>query len=144
MLQSGDGLLLGADLKKEREILEPAYDDLRSDSLLSFNLNLLASRQLASSAGTLTCEPLNITLFTTTEIGRVGIYIESATTTNRHHQRHLDLATSFEEGERIHTENSYKYDLSGIAQLATETGFTCARTWLDAHERFSSNLLLAT
>jgi L-histidine N-alpha-methyltransferase len=48
------------------------------------------------------------------------------------------------EGELIHTENSYKYDLEGIARLATETGFVCGRTWLDEQKRFSSNLLLAT
>jgi len=33
--------------------------------------------------------------------------------------------------------------LSDIARLAAETGFTCARTWLDQNEQFSSNLLLA-
>jgi len=77
------------------------------------------------------------------EIGRVEIYIES-TRPQTVTIRALDLKINFEEGERIHTENSYKYDLSGIAQLANETGYTCARTWLDARERFSSNLLLAT
>jgi len=43
----------------------------------------------------------------------------------------------------IHTENSYKYDMAGIAKLAAATGFTSSRTWLDSQERFSSNLLLA-
>ena len=53
------------------------------------------------------------------------------------------MEVEFAEGEQIHTENSYKYDLSDIANLAAETGFTRGRTWLDSEERFSSNLLLA-
>jgi uncharacterized SAM-dependent methyltransferase len=77
------------------------------------------------------------------EIGRVEIYIESiapqtVTITG------LDMDVKFAAGERIHTENSYKYDLAGIAQLAGDTGFSCARTWLDSQQRFSSNLLLAS
>jgi uncharacterized SAM-dependent methyltransferase len=55
----------------------------------------------------------------------------------------LNTEVHFGEGEQIHTENSYKYDLSDLANLASETGFTRARTWLDSEERFSSNLLLA-
>jgi uncharacterized SAM-dependent methyltransferase len=53
------------------------------------------------------------------------------------------MEVQFSAGERIHTEYSYKYDLSGIAQLAAETGFNCTRTWLDSQQRFSSNLLQA-
>jgi L-histidine Nalpha-methyltransferase len=55
----------------------------------------------------------------------------------------LDLEVQFEAGELIHTENSYKYDMAGIARLANDTGFTCSRSWFDSQERFSSNLLLA-
>ena len=55
----------------------------------------------------------------------------------------LDLEIEFAAGELIHTENSYKYDKAGIAQLAVLTGFELSRTWLDSQERFSSNLLLA-
>ena len=53
------------------------------------------------------------------------------------------MEVQFAEGEQIHTENSYKYDRNDIAMLAVETGFVHDRTWLDAQERFSSNLLLA-
>ena len=42
------------------------------------------------------------------------------------------MEVEFAEGEQIHTENSYKYDLSDIANLAAETGFTRGRTWLDS------------
>jgi uncharacterized SAM-dependent methyltransferase len=53
------------------------------------------------------------------------------------------MEVKFGQGEQIHTENSYKYDLSDITSMASGTGFTRAHTWLDSDERFSSNLLLA-
>ncbi len=40
----------------------------------------------------------------------------------------LDLAVDFAEGERIHTENSYKYDLGGLLHLAAATGFRSTNT----------------
>ncbi|HEX3560702.1 MAG TPA: L-histidine N(alpha)-methyltransferase [Pyrinomonadaceae bacterium] len=43
----------------------------------------------------------------------------------------------------LRTENSHKYDLAELSQLAAATGFECARTWLDSNERFSSNLFVA-
>jgi L-histidine N-alpha-methyltransferase len=141
VLKTGDALLLGADLKKDRSVLEPAYDDALGLTA-AFNLNLLArvNRELG---GDFDLRAFKHHAFYNDEIGRVEIYIES-TRPQTVTIRALDLKINFEEGERIHTENSYKYDLSGIAQLANETGYTCARTWLDARERFSSNLLLAT
>jgi uncharacterized SAM-dependent methyltransferase len=57
--------------------------------------------------------------------------------------RALDLAVHFKEGERVHTENSYKSDLADLLRLAQETGYASANTWLDEQERFSSNLFVA-
>jgi uncharacterized SAM-dependent methyltransferase len=74
--------------------------------------------------------------------GRIEIYIESLFN-QRVRIEKLDLEIEFAAGELIHTENSYKYDIAGIRQLAEQTGFELSRTWLDSQERFSSNLLLA-
>jgi L-histidine N-alpha-methyltransferase len=74
--------------------------------------------------------------------GRIEIYIESLFKQNVRIEK-LDLEVEFAAGELIHTENSYKYDMAGIAQLATSTGFQLSHTWTDSQERFSSNLLLA-
>jgi uncharacterized SAM-dependent methyltransferase len=57
--------------------------------------------------------------------------------------KNLDLQVDFAEGERIHTENSYKYDLNDLSALAAETGFERVQTWRDAREFFSSNLFRA-
>jgi uncharacterized SAM-dependent methyltransferase len=55
----------------------------------------------------------------------------------------LDLQVSFAAGERVHTENSYKYDREELDALAAHTGYACTRTWTDAAGRFSSNLFVA-
>jgi len=74
--------------------------------------------------------------------GRVEVYIVSARA-QRVSIRALDMEIEFDEGERVHTENSHKYDLAGLSELAAATGYTRARTWLDEREQFSSNLLIA-
>ena len=55
----------------------------------------------------------------------------------------IDLEISFEPGETIHTENSYKFDLEQLADLARQSGFCLTKTWFDTARRFSFNLLAA-
>ena len=140
VLQKGDALLLGADLKKDPAILEAAYNDALGVTS-AFNLNVLAriNRELG---GTFDLRSFRHQAFYNEEMGRIEIYIESLIN-QRVRIEKLDLDVEFAAGELIHTENSYKYDKAGIAQLATQTSFELSRTWLDSQERFSSNLLLA-
>lgn len=140
VLQKGDALLLGADLKKDPAVLEAAYNDALGVTS-AFNLNVLTriNRELA---GTFDLRSFQHRAFYNQEMGRIEIYIESLVN-QRVRIEKLDLEIEFAAGELIHTENSYKYDKAGIARLAGQTGFEVSRTWLDTHERFSSNLLLA-
>ena len=140
VLQNGDALLLGADLKKDPAILEAAYNDALGVTS-AFNLNVLAriNRELA---GTFDLRSFQHRAFYNEEVGRIEIYIESLINQLVRIEK-LDLDVEFAAGELIHTENSYKYDKTGIEQLAAQTGFELSRTWLDSQERFSSNLLLA-
>lgn len=140
VLKIGDALLLGADLRKPREVLEDAYDDALGVTS-AFNLNLLAriNRELEAD--------FNLRAFRhqaiyQEELGRVEVYIVSDVG-QRVLIRSLKLEIHFKEGERIHTENSYKYDLAGLSQLASATGYKRSRTWLDRREQFSSNLFIA-
>ena len=140
VLNKGDALLLGADLKKDPAILEAAYNDALGVTS-AFNLNVLAriNRELG---GDFDLHNFRHFAFYNEAMGRIEIYIESLANQTVRIEK-LDLEVEFAAGELIHTENSYKYDLAGIARLAQETGFTVSRTWLDSQERFSSNLLLA-
>ena len=140
VLRSGDALLLGADLKKERRVLEAAYNDALGVTA-AFNLNVLAriNRELG---GNFDLTAFKHRAFYNEAAGRIEIYIESRRVQTVSINQ-LEMEVEFGEGEQIHTENSHKYDLSDIGKLASETGFTRARTWLDSGERFSSNLLMA-
>jgi dimethylhistidine N-methyltransferase len=140
VLCDGDALLLGADLKKDKALLETAYNDALGVTA-AFNLNVLAriNRELG---GNFDLRAFQHRAFYNETAGRVEIYIES-TRAQTVSISGLEMEVEFAQGEQIHTENSYKYDLSDIAKLAAETGFTRARTWLDEGQQFSSNLLLA-
>jgi len=141
VLGVGDALLLGADLRKPASILEEAYDDALGITA-AFNLNLLTRINREFEAD------FNLRAFShkavyNEDLGRVEVYIVSLQTQTVLIPG-LDLEIPFAEGERIHTENSHKYDLEGLSLLANATGYTRAKTWLDDREQFSSNLFIAT
>ena len=121
-------------------MLEAAYNDALGVTS-AFNLNVLEriNRELG---GTFDLRAFRHRAFYNETIGRIEIYIESLFDQQVRIEK-LDLDVKFAAGELIHTENSYKYDMSGIARLAGQTSFELSRTWLDSKERFSSNLLLA-
>lgn len=140
VLTTGDAHLLGADLKKDKETLEAAYNDALGVTA-AFNLNVLAriNRELE---GEFDLRNFRHLAFYNEQAGRIEIYIESCCEQTVSIKQ-LEMQVQFAEGEEIHTENSYKYDLGDIAQLATQTGFKLERTWLDSGKRFSSSLLMA-
>jgi L-histidine N-alpha-methyltransferase len=140
VLDHGDALLLGADLRKDRATLEAAYNDALGVTS-AFNLNVLAriNRELG---GNFDLHKFKHHAFYNEEEGRIEIYIQSLEN-QRVRIDQLDLEVEFEAGELIHTEYSHKYDEASIDRIASETGFTRTRTWRDSQGRFSSNLLMA-
>jgi dimethylhistidine N-methyltransferase len=139
-LREGDLLLLGADLKKEPAVLEAAYDDALGVTA-AFNLNLLARINRELDADFSLRDFRHVALYDGRE-GRVEMHLESAREQTVRVGA-LGLEVGFGAGERLHTENSYKYSPAELSALAAETGFSLARTWLDSGERFSSNLFVA-
>ena len=139
ILSSEDRLLIGIDLRKDRALLERAYDDAQGITA-RFNRNILAriNRELEGQ--------FDLSRFThravyNEEEGRVEIYLVSAGA-QRVRIAKLGLVLTFAPGETIHTENSYKYSLAEIQKLSAGAGFTLKRNWLDAAQRFSLNLLV--
>ena len=43
----------------------------------------------------------------------------------------------FEQGERIHTENSYKWTLTGFEDLLTRAGFVACEAYTDPEQKFA-------
>lgn len=140
MLRPDDGLLIGADLKKSPEVLVPAYDDALGVTA-AFNLNLLVriNRELN---GEFDLKKFTHRATYVEEYGRMEAELVSRVA-QRVRIRDIDLEVEFADGEAIHTENSYKYDLVQLSELATETGFRLDETWLDKQGRFSFNLFAA-
>jgi len=140
LLHPKDVLLLGADLKKSTEILIPAYNDSLSVTA-AFNLNLLAriNRELD---GDFDVKKFRHSATYNDELGRIEIHLVSL---ERQivRIRAIDLEVSFEKGESIRTENSYKFDCDQLSVLARDTGFSLARTWFDRDHLFSFNMFVA-
>jgi len=139
-LRPGDALLLGADLKKSRVVLEAAYDDALGVTA-AFNLNVLAriNRELGADFD---LARFSHRAFFDEALGRIEMHLVSRVEQTVH-IGDLALDVHFAEGETIHTENSYKYDLDGLGRMGATAGFELARTWYDARQRFSSNLFVA-
>ncbi len=126
-------LLLGADLVKEPGILEAAYDDAQGVTA-RFNLNLLAriNRELDAE-------------FDLEHFAHRAVYNEQ----RRRIEMHLvsrrsqsvsipgaSLLARFADGESIHTENSHKYRVADLQDLASEAGFREEAAWTDARGWF--------
>jgi L-histidine N-alpha-methyltransferase len=140
VFRDGDALLVGADLKKDHATLEAAYDDALGVTA-AFNLNQLVRLNREFDADFDPRGFRHVAVYNEAA-GRVEIYIESRRAQVVSLPK-LDLQVSFDAGERVHTENSYKYDPEELDALAAHTGFACTRRWTDAAGRFSSNLFVA-
>ncbi|HEY6512225.1 MAG TPA: L-histidine N(alpha)-methyltransferase [Burkholderiaceae bacterium] len=129
---AGGELLIGVDLVKPKALLELAYDDPLKVTA-AFNLNLL--RRLN---GLLGCDARvedfeHVALFNDAE-SRIEMHLQA--------RRALTLRWAGGEralaaGERIHTENSYKYTLPGFERLLREAGFTRTTHWADQQGWFA-------
>lgn len=136
MLGSGGGLLIGVDLVKDDSVLNAAYNDTEGVTA-AFNLNLLTriNRELCGSF-----EPRGFRheAFWNAETSRIEMHLVS-----RHAQRvHVSgRCFAFQEGESIHTENSYKYTVEGFQALAERAGYRPVQVWTDPARLFSLHFL---
>lgn len=129
---AGSGLLIGVDLVKGTAELEAAYDDALGVTA-AFNRNLLLHiNQLVGTDFALR-DWRHLSLFNTT-LSRIEMHLEAAHTTTVHWP---DGERVFGAGERIHTENSYKWTLADFDALLRDAGFARATVWTDPGQRFA-------
>ena len=140
VLRPQDVLLLGADLKKDRQMLEAAYND-KLGITRAFIVNELEriNRELDANFD---LWAFGLRSFYNESLGRVELYLESLRDQSID-IRALKMQVELAAGERVHVENAYKYDRETLSSLGDETGFRLERTWTDANNRFSSNLFRA-
>lgn len=126
------GLLVGVDLKKDKQILNAAYND-RANITAAFNLNLL-SRINNELGANFNLGKFEHDAFYNSQEGRVEMHLVSC---ERQTVEIGGQAIEFDEKETIHTENSYKYSIQEFQQLAADAGFVAEKVWTDANRLFS-------
>jgi dimethylhistidine N-methyltransferase len=136
-LTAGDALLLGTDLAKVPSVLVPAYDDsqgitekFNKNILRRLNRDLQADFDLDGFRHVAIWNPIR---------SRMEIYLESLCT-QIVRLRSLQLAVRIHAGERIHTENSYKYAMPMVREMLEKAGFKLERTWFDKRKWFALHL----
>ena len=119
-------ILIGVDLEKDHAVLDAAYDDALGVTG-AFNLNILRHANSLLHAD-----------FDVRQWRHEGFY----NPVERRIEMHLTArckqtvrwpggSRSFDEGERIHTENSYKYARADAVALLARAGFGDAQVWTD-------------
>lgn len=138
-MQRADKLLIGFDLKKDHELIRKAYDDPHGYTR-EFNLNLL-KRINDELGGNFCIDDFDHVPEYDSQKGVALSYIESLKD-----QKVRIAATGkvygFEEGERIHTEISRKYDMKTIEKIAEDTGLVVKDAFYDSQKYFVDVLFI--
>lgn len=131
MIGEGGGLLIGVDLKKDKETFEQAYDDAQGVTA-AFNLNLL-ERINREAEGAFPVENFRHEARYNEKLGRVEMHLVSnIAQLVRVHQ----TVFRFLEGETIHTESSYKYSVEEFSELCAKARFSLKQCWKDSNKLF--------
>jgi dimethylhistidine N-methyltransferase len=125
-------LVVGVDLRKDPETLVRAYDDAAGVTA-QFNLNLLARANRELGATFDIASFAHEAVFNAVE-SRIEMHLVSRRAQT---VEVLGHRFRFAEGERIHTENSYKYGVAKFRALAAQAGWQPRRVWTDPAELFS-------
>jgi len=139
-LAPGDALLLGTDLVKPEPVLRLAYDDPLGVTA-AFNRNLLVriNRELGANFD---LDAFHHRAVWNAEESRVEMHLVSAA-----RQRVIVPASSldvtFEEGDTIWTESSYKYRPDDVVAMLERAGFRRMDQWIDEADGFALTLVVA-
>lgn len=131
LIGENGGLLIGVDLKKDKEKFQLAYDD-PAGVTRDFNLNLLErlNREVDASFD---LENFEHKAFYNEELGRVEMHLRSKVPQL---VRVHETMFRFREGETIHTECSYKYTAEEFCELAAKAKFHIRKFWKDPEQLF--------
>ncbi|WP_444995267.1 L-histidine N(alpha)-methyltransferase [Aliikangiella sp. IMCC44359] len=136
LVGSQGALLIGVDLVKSNERLEAAYND-KQGVTAQFNKNLL-TRINTELGGNFDLQQFSHHAFFNEEKSRIEMHLKSDK------QQSIKINQQifkFEEGENIHTENSYKYSINSFIQLAKKAGLKSQKYWVDESNLFSIHFL---
>ena len=125
------GLLIGVDLIKDHALLDAAYDDALGVTA-AFNLNMLRHLNLLLDAD-----------FNVRQWQHRGFFNPADNCVEMHLEARVPLTVTwrggnrtFAQGERIHSESSYKYTQQSFASLLERAGFELRHCWTDPQQWF--------
>lgn len=135
-LGPGSLFVVGVDLVKDSAVLDAAYNDAAGVTA-KFNLNVLArcNRELGSN---FELENFKHRAFFRSDMNRIEMHLVS---TLRQFVRIGEVNFSFDRSESVHTENSYKYTVSGFRDLARIAGWQPLDVLTDSKTYFSVHIL---
>lgn len=135
-LGPGAAMIVGVDLRKPADILDRAYDDAAGVTA-AFSLNLLsrANRELGADFDT---GGWRHEARWSPEAGCVEIHLRSLQAQS---VKLGGKTFGFAEGEKLHVENSHKYDVEEFARMARRAGFVWETCWTDPQRLFSVHFL---
>jgi dimethylhistidine N-methyltransferase len=126
------GVLVGVDLVKDKAILDAAYDDALGVTA-AFNLNVLNHVNAILGSDFDVSDWRHVAGFDP-ESSRIQMHLEA--------RRALTVrwpggGRAFNAGERIHTEDSYKYRLPDFKAMLARAGFGEVSAWTDDRNWFA-------
>jgi L-histidine N-alpha-methyltransferase len=128
----GGALLIGVDLVKPAAVLEPAYDDALGVTA-AFNLNLLKHLNRLLGADFAVADWRHVAFFDAGQ-SRIEMHLEARRPTR---VRWPGGERDFAAGERIHTENSYKWRVPDFEALLMQAGYAGVTHWTDERGWFA-------
>ena len=138
-MEEGDMLLVGFDLHKDKRVLDAAYNDKKGITA-RFNLNLL-ERINNELEGQFDLDKFAHMAFYNEQLHRIEMHLVSKEDQDVYIGGAIGRSFHFERGETIHTENSYKYDMRQIKDIARASGFTLKELFMDRKKWFCLSLL---
>jgi L-histidine N-alpha-methyltransferase len=139
-LMPGDALLVGTDLVKPEADLLLAYDDPLGVTA-AFNRNLLVRINRDLGADFDVNRFRHLAAWNEAE-SRVEMHLV-AISRQRVRISNASLDVTFEEGETIWTESSYKYRPEQVVQMLARAGFRRVEQWVDGVSGFALTLVTA-
>lgn len=136
LVGSNGGLLIGVDVKKDRQRLEAAYND-SAGVTAQFNLNILQHIKARLNSD-LEIENFAHQAIYNEALGRIEMHLVSLCSQSFQIE---DKNYRMQKGETIHTESSYKYAPDEFHQLAKLAGFYPQQVWQDDEQLFSLHYL---
>nr|WP_313950465.1 L-histidine N(alpha)-methyltransferase [Accumulibacter sp.] len=128
----GGSLLIGVDLLKPVEVLEAAYDDSLGVTA-AFNRNLLRHINRLIGSDFALADWRHLALFNGAQ-SRIEMHLEAVRAVS---VRWPGGERAFAAGERMHTENSYKWRPEDFAALLGKAGFSAIQRWTDERGWFA-------